>query len=102
MTALRAELTKSDIATAEGITVKAASPVLALCRKLIDAGHDPATPLEAYRGDTLALQVKSIGRGAKLTVEDNSIGRPTFRRWRDRQASGGAGPPMRSFGEAAE
>jgi hypothetical protein len=31
-----------------------------------------------------------------LTVEDDKIGRPRFRRWRDRQATGGAAPPMRS------
>ena len=49
---LRAELTKSDIATAEGITVRAESPILALCRKLVDAGYDPNTPLEALSGAT--------------------------------------------------
>jgi hypothetical protein len=39
---------------------------LALCRKLIAAGYDPTLPLHAYRGDTLALKVCSIGEGAHL------------------------------------
>jgi len=60
---IRAELS-DDTCSALGITAKADAPVLALCRKLVDAGHDPATPLEVYRGDTLALRVKSIGLGA--------------------------------------
>ena len=33
---------------------------------VVEAGHDPATPLEAYRGDTLCLRVNSIGRAARL------------------------------------
>jgi len=32
---------------AEGFTVRAYAPVLAMCRKLIEAGYDPATPLHA-------------------------------------------------------
>jgi hypothetical protein len=50
--------------------------------------------LHAYRGNTLALTVRSIGEGAKLTVEDNHIGKAVFRRWRNRAASGGAAPPI--------
>jgi len=42
----RAELVGDDSCSALGITVRSSSPVLALCRKLVDAGHDPATPLE--------------------------------------------------------
>jgi hypothetical protein len=49
------------ICDAEGLTVRAFAPVLAMCRKLVDAGHDPATPLHAYRGDSLAMSVTSIG-----------------------------------------
>jgi hypothetical protein len=71
--AIRAELTGSDACTACGITSRSSSPVLALCRKLVQAGHDPATPLEAYKGDTLCLRVRSIGEGARLQV--NSLGR---------------------------
>jgi hypothetical protein len=52
--------------TAERVTACGSVPVLALCRKLIAAGYDPALPLHAYRGDTLALKVCSIGEGAHL------------------------------------
>src|SRR5262245_56383691 len=55
--------------------------VCALCRRLVEAGHDPATPMEVYRGSTLALHVRSIGAAAKLTVEESGSG-PKFRRWR--------------------
>jgi len=55
--------------------------VCQLCRNLIEAGYDPSTPLEAWRGQTLALRVRSIGEGAKLTVEETKTG-PRFRRWR--------------------
>jgi hypothetical protein len=71
--AIRAELRGDDICDARGITVRSSSPVLVLCRKLVQAGHDPATPLEAYRGDTLCLRVRSIGEGARLQI--NSQGR---------------------------
>src|SRR5262249_24432230 len=93
---LRAELTKSDIAVAEGIRVKPESPVLALCRKLFAAGYDPATPLEAYRGDTLALRVKSIGHAAQMQVNGNT--RLVFAVASKRRMA----LPMRSFSEAAE
>jgi hypothetical protein len=92
---LRAELTKSDIATAEGITVKAESPVLALCRKLIAAGYDPATPLNVYRGKTLALRILGIGEAAGLEISGGGTG---FRPMRKPDAA----PPMRHFREAAE
>ena len=51
--------------TAEGITATSNAPVLALCRKLIAAGYDPATPLEAYRAATLCLNIRSIGEAAQ-------------------------------------
>ena len=66
--AIIATITGADEAAANGMTVKSGSPVLALCRKLIEAGVDPAPPLLAYRGDTLALIVASIGAGARLEV----------------------------------
>jgi hypothetical protein len=76
---IRAEIAGSNQANACGVTVSRHAPVLALCRALIGAGHDPATPLEAYRGSTLCLRVRSIGEGAKLTVsEATSDGKPRF------------------------
>jgi hypothetical protein len=35
-----------------------------LCRKLVAAGHDPATVMHVYRGQTLALKVRAIGEAA--------------------------------------
>jgi hypothetical protein len=61
--------------------VRSYAPVLALCRRLVDAGIDPATPLEVWRGGVLALTVRSIGAGAGLTVADDRLGRPKFRRY---------------------
>jgi hypothetical protein len=72
MPTIRAELSGADTCSARGITVKCESPVLALCRKLIDAGHNPATPLEVYRGDVLALRIRSIGQGAQLQINGNT------------------------------
>ena len=77
---IRANITGSDRCQAEGIAVRGAAPVLAMCRKLLDAGYDPARPLHAYRGDALALKVRSIGEGAKLTVNESRA--PRFIRWK--------------------
>jgi hypothetical protein len=82
--AIRAVIIGSNQAEANGITARGHAPVLALCRALIEAGHDPNTPLEAYRGSTLCLRVRSIGEGARLTVEDDENGRPRFVRHRPR------------------
>ena len=81
---IHATITGFDRCDAGDHTVRAAAPVLAMCRKLLAAGHDPARPLHAYRGDTLALKVRSIGEGAKLTVKDNSCRDarlPSLLRW---------------------
>lgn len=95
---LRADLIGSDTCTA-GITATGPTPVLALCRELIAIGLDLDQPIEIYRGAILALRVRSIGEVARLAVEDNKTGRPTFRRWRDRRARDGAAPPMRFAAE---
>jgi hypothetical protein len=52
-------------------------------------------PLEAYRGDTLALRVKSIGQAAGLEVASHGAG---FIRAPERRRAS----PLRSFREAAE
>ena len=41
---------------------------------LVDAGHDPATPLEAWRDSTLCLRVRSIDEGARLRIRGNGVG----------------------------
>jgi hypothetical protein len=76
--------------TAAGLTASGSAPVLGLCRVLLAAGHDPDKPLLAFRGQTLALIVRSIREGARLAVEDDRHGRPRFRRWRDRGCGAGA------------
>jgi hypothetical protein len=73
-------LTACNTCTALGISVRAAAPVLAICRSLVAAGHDPHKQLRVYRGDVLCLTVRSIGEGAGLTVADDRLGRPKFRR----------------------
>src|SRR5262249_62240646 len=70
---IRAALS-GDTCTALGITAQSPSPVLMLCRQLVEAGHDPATPLDAYRGETLALHVRSIGEAAGLEVNGEGTG----------------------------
>jgi hypothetical protein len=92
---IRATLTGSDCCSTLGITATGHAPVLALSRLLIEAGHHPATALEVYRRETLALRVRSIGEAARLTVEDDRRGRPRLRRWRDRQERCGAASPVR-------
>lgn len=73
-----AKLIGSNRCEAEGITARGSAPVLALCRKLVAAGHDPGTPLEAWRGPTLCLRIRSLGEGAKFTVRTAGNGRPIF------------------------
>lgn len=77
--------------TAAGITVSGTAPALGLCRALVQAGHHPDLPLHVFRGTTLAFVVRSIGEGARLTVEDDARGRPRFRLWRSR-TDGAASP----------
>src|SRR5262249_52486664 len=88
---IRAVLIGAGRCEAEGIIAHA--PVLDLCRALIKAGHDPKRALHAYRGEVLALAVRSIGQGAQLAVEDTR-GTPHLRRWRDRSKRYGAGSPV--------
>jgi hypothetical protein len=75
---IRAMLTGSDACTACGSTADANAPVLALCRSLIEAGHDPESRLEAWRGPVLCLVVRSIGEAARLRVRED---RAEFARW---------------------
>jgi hypothetical protein len=96
---VRADLVGADTAVAAGITATGHAPLLTLCRRLVEAGHDPSTPLEAYRGTTLCLRARSIGAGARLTVREGPDGKPRFATYRPapdcRQSCGGQ-PPTRS------
>jgi hypothetical protein len=72
--AARAELADSNTAIALGVTVEANTPVLELCRKLVAVGHDPATRLDVYRGNVLALRITSIGAAARLEINAKGTG----------------------------
>jgi hypothetical protein len=96
---VRAEIVGDDSASAEGITVRGAAPVLALCRKLIEVGVDPDRPLLAFRGTTLCIIANRIGTAAKWTVKERPCG-PTLERWAPFPASQVA-PPMRKTGRPA-
>ena len=69
----RAELIGSDICTACGIRVRSTTPVLSICRRLIEAGYADQA-LHVYRGDVLALTVASIAQGACLETNAKGTG----------------------------
>jgi hypothetical protein len=95
---LRAELSGSTICTAAGQVAIGHTPILVLCRELIAAGYDPATPLKVYRDGTLALRVRSIGAGAKLTVDEHNGTR--FAKWKPWRRSAGSPRIARGRAEA--
>ncbi len=68
---IAAQFTGSNTTTALGLTGRGNAPVIDLCCKLSDAGHDPRLPLYVHRGATLALIVSSIGAAAGLEINDN-------------------------------
>jgi hypothetical protein len=86
--AIRAELFGADCCKGLGVEARGAAPVLALCRKLVEAGINRALALEAYRGDILCLRIRSIGEGAWLRVGTHGVG---F----ERVPECTAGPPVR-------
>jgi hypothetical protein len=72
---IHAELSSDSFCTALGITVSAGGPALALCRKLTEVStYASSTPLDAYRGDTLCLRVRSIGEAAQLEINGEGTG----------------------------
>jgi len=74
MKPIRAQLSSDSIASSCGISVHTGSPVLALCRRLLEEGCASSTPLQAFRGDTLCLTVRSIGEAAGLQVKTGGTG----------------------------
>jgi hypothetical protein len=95
---IRAEIINSSRCSAEGYTACGNAPVLGLCRELVKAGFDPSWSLHAYRGNVLALRVRSIGAGAALTVDEHNGIR--FAKWKPFNRSA-VSPPMRQNGQAA-
>jgi hypothetical protein len=78
---ISAELTGSNRCDCEsyGISTSGHVPALAVCRELLAAGVDPDSVLSVYRNGVLALRIRSIREGARLTVEDGETGIPKFR-----------------------
>ena len=73
--AIRAELSSDTYATALGLNIQSPSPVLTLCRQLIESGtYGSSIPLDAYRGTTLCLRVRSIGEAAELEANSEGTG----------------------------
>jgi len=83
--ALHADLIGGDMATALDITANSSSPVISLCKKLIEAGFDPTSPLECWRGDVLCVRIRSIGETAEFEINSHGSG---FIRRRDRRRAG--------------
>jgi hypothetical protein len=77
-----------------GAAVTANAPVLAMCRQLLATGIDPDTALGVYRRGVLALKVRSIREGARLTVKTAGNGTPIFTLVDG--CKGAAAPPVRS------
>jgi hypothetical protein len=93
---IHADLAGNDRAIALGLAVQAHTPILSLCRKLIEVGCDPARALHVFRHTILALVVRSIGEGARLTVKTAGNGCPIFAL--DAAWEGAAPPPERPNG----
>src|SRR5262249_22554056 len=91
-----AELVGDDSCRCQEIdaAVTANAPVLAMCRQLLATGIDPDTALGVYRQGVLALKVRSIRDGARLTVKTAGNGTPIFTL--DDRCKGAAAPPVRS------
>jgi hypothetical protein len=85
---IRAELVGDDSCSALGVTARGLSPLLSLCRLLVERGHDPDRPLEAWRGETLCLHIRSIGEAAELELNGRATG------FVKRRQSVGIGPPV--------
>ena len=79
---IRAELEGSTTCSAMGLVARGThTPVLRLCRMLVEAGQDSSRPMHVWRGGTLALKVRSIGEAAGLTVREPDRGRAQFAPW---------------------
>ena len=69
-------------------------PLLDGARYWLKTGADPASTITTTwsSGSTDWSLRSTIGHAAKLTVEDNSLGKPVFRRYRDRRQTSGIAP----------
>jgi hypothetical protein len=86
---IRAEIIGSDQCSAEGYSVRHSAPILALCRRLVEAGFNPGLPLNAYRGDILCIIARTIGEAAEIDINGHGTG------FIKRPKEGGRAPAMR-------
>jgi hypothetical protein len=70
--------------------VTGAAPILGVCRALVTG----ATPLEAYRGDTLCVRIRSLGQAAELEQSPSAFVR--------RHSRLRAAPPVESTASAGQ
>ena len=75
-------------------TVTTTTPLLDGARYWLNRGANPdATITTIWSSGSTDWSLRStIGHAAKLTVEDNSLGKPVFRRYRDRRQTSGIAP----------
>lgn len=69
-TVINAQLIGSDRAVVDNIKARSA---LDLCRALIAAGVNRDAALVCYRGDRIALRIRRIDEGAKLTIREDGL-----------------------------
>jgi hypothetical protein len=91
---VRADLINTCRLRAAGLTACSSSPALSLCRLLIKRGFDPERPLLVFRGEVLALKIRTLREGASLEV--NSLGTDfvPFRRQRAASLVRKSGRPL--------
>ena len=99
---IRATLIGSNCCEAEGLSARGYAPVLELCSELVAAGFNPACSLEAWRGETLCLRIRSIGESARFTVADDRHGTPRLRRRQERPQRYVAGSPVAPIADGRE
>jgi hypothetical protein len=77
---MQAQIFGSSACCVSGSTIigQGYTPVLDACRRLLQVGYPSSTPLDAYRGDTPCLHIRSVGEAAQLTIASNGYGRPVF------------------------
>jgi len=71
---ISAQLVGDDQCCVDDYLVQSHSPVLAMCRELIEAGFNPERPLHVYRDGVLALTVRSIGEAAQIEINGKGAG----------------------------
>jgi hypothetical protein len=94
-----ATLHGDDVCRAVGLEVRSTSPIIGMCRELVERGYDQELELHAYRNEVLAVIVASIGRAVKLEVNGRgtgfrpvvTVGRASLVRWSEKNDPGNGG-----------